>query len=1337
MRKLSVSVVFFVLQSLALSVHAAQCTDVFAGGLTDNLGDNGLDLSTVPWQSNTWPASGTTLAGGDYYFGGDDRPEDYSLQVASGEQVRIFVSGSLTIGNKATLGSSGELLLVVQNNLVFGNNVTIDGLIYAGGQISRTSDGKGNAPEITGAVASSGNITPNKDDRYDVTYDSDLAQSTILNGLCEVSSLGGLPVFDNFESYAPGGSINGNNGGSNWGGPWTGQDGQVVVDTSDNPLEFVDSEDRRIRSATSLEIFGNGSEVVTRPLDGTFSGDSVFLSMLVRFNGDPTNNDFVGFWVENSGFGASPQFGLKVNEGGGGVDDFFVRLDRTADYSTDIEVGETYLLVAQYTKGTEDYFSNAKLWVNPECTANPPAVVSAQRNSTNNQLREFSRIGVRSENLSGSDALQIGQVAVGTRWSDVVKCSPGPLVEYRLEQASLDGSPGEIIDTSVNGNNATSGGGLSTRIEDPAIAGNPGTCRYGDFDGVDDLVTDTTAGDYLNGLEAVTVMAWVYNTDELAGNDRGVFFTDDANGQDNRLGLRYDTDGLYGDGNNVIKASVFTDECNTDQECLQVETISDVMVRDRWQHLAMTWTTDGEIKVYVDGTEVETSGTRGSGGTGALAGIERLDIGEGAKGDRWQGRIDEFRIYGVALTEAEIMAEMSRAFPCSGFGPDHIRLSHPGEGLTCSSSQITVSACANEDCSELFGDPVEVELTSPLDGWTPNPVTFTGTADVDLSVTQPSTVSLDANAVAPSAQDPTRCFNGGAETCEMTFFDAGFVIDVPDHVSAANTASTIAAVRKDEDSQQCVPGFSNVTRDVGLWSSYANPATGSESVRVDSATIAQTSPGTSTELQFDANGVATFDLSYPDVGRLALNARYEGSSANNDEGLIMTGTTEFIARPDRFRLDIPGNPAATNASGGMFSAAGEAFEVTVSALNANDDLTPNFGQEITAESVRLESSLVAPAGGDNPPVTGTFGAFGEACDGSAAAAGTACGEFNWPEVGIIALTPRLASGSGYLGTQDVVGTRLDHVGRFVPARFDITVSEQGMVAPFCTAGLVDFAYTGQDLNWESGFEPIITAEARTALGGVARNYTLGGFMKLDALDLERTPAASDVSVTNAQGDPFPVTATLSTMAFSNLGAGRVQYVFSPSDIVRFDKTIDSKVAPFTPDYAIALTTLEDSDLVSAAPQTPVDIRPSFGFETRYGRLNLENAYGPEISELTVPFNAEYYTGTNFTPNVADSCWVYNTGADVTLDDSGLSGGSSSVDSQSDTLLTGEPPSASELVLTAPGEGNTGDVGVTFSVPVWLQADFDGDGTLENPSALATFGVYRGNDRIIYWQEVLN
>ncbi|TGN37499.1 hypothetical protein E5Q11_17735, partial [Marinobacter confluentis] len=49
-------------------------------------------------------------------------------------------------------------------------------------------------------------------------------------------------------------------------------------------------------------------------------------------------------------------------------------------------------------------------------------------------------------------------------------------------------------------------------------------------------------------------------------------------------------------------------------------------------------------------------------------------------------------------------------------------------------------------------------------------------------------------------------------------------------------------------------------------------------------------------------------------------------------------------------------------------------------------------------------------------------------------------------------------------------------------------------------------------------------------------------------------------------------------------------------------------------------------------------------------------------------------------------------------------------------------------------GTPGEDTLTWALPLWLWDDQDGDGTLEQPSALATFGVYRGNDRVFYWQE---
>ena len=61
---------------------------------------------------------------------------------------------------------------------------------------------------------------------------------------------------------------------------------------------------------------------------------------------------------------------------------------------------------------------------------------------------------------------------------------------------------------------------------------------------------------------------------------------------------------------------------------------------------------------------------------------------------------------------------------------------------------------------------------------------------------------------------------------------------------------------------------------------------------------------------------------------------------------------------------------------------------------------------------------------------------------------------------------------------------------------------------------------------------------------------------------------------------------------------------------------------------------------------------------------------------------------------------------------------------------------SNIELAAPTP-NTGSGVVTYDAPVWLEGDYDGNGSFENPSATATFGIYRGHDRVIYWREVTN
>ncbi|MDZ7829350.1 MAG: LamG domain-containing protein, partial [Halofilum sp. (in: g-proteobacteria)] len=236
-----------------------------------------------------------------------------------------------------------------------------------------------------------------------------------------------------------------------------------------------------------------------------------------------------------------------------------------------------------------------------------------------------------------------------------------------MDEPGWNGTLDEVGDSTGNGHAGTAVGGATTDDTEPARAGDPGTCGYGTFDGSDDGIDDTDAGAYLNGLSAVTVSAWVYNTAGLGGNDRGIFFTGDpASGKDHRLGIRYDNSGFNSGGNNVIKAGIQTTDCNDGNDCVQVETEPDVMTQNGWQHVAMTWVSGGDLRVYVNGQDVTGDGTGdlGQGTGGTIDAVNALNIGQGAKGDRWQGRLDEFRVWDQQLSAAQVQVVFQETHPC-------------------------------------------------------------------------------------------------------------------------------------------------------------------------------------------------------------------------------------------------------------------------------------------------------------------------------------------------------------------------------------------------------------------------------------------------------------------------------------------------------------------------------------------------------------------------------------------------------------------------------------------------------------------------------------------------
>lgn len=294
----------------------------------------------------------------------------------------------------------------------------------------------------------------------------------------------------------------------------------------------------------------------------------------------------------------------------------------------------------------------------------------------------------------------------------------------------------------------------------------------------------------------------------------------------------------------------------------------------------------------------------------------------------------------------------------------HIEIDHPGSGSTCIPTNVTVKACGDAACNPAnyytLGASVTLTpggnvVTIPIGSATGSGTVASGTA---------GTVVLAASS-SPAAANATTCQNvvSGAASCSFTFNSGTISLAVPDGVSGTNVTGTILA---------CIGGtpFQNVTRTFNFYTSYANPATGSKQATINSTAIGTTAAtSTGISLNFNASSQATFTLAYPDVGRVTLTASYVGTPT------LSNGVASFLMKPAGFVLSnikqtaAPGtlNPGATDATGAAFVKAGEAFSVTVTAVNSAGATTPNFGQGTPPESVKLTPSLLAGLGLSNNP----------------------------------------------------------------------------------------------------------------------------------------------------------------------------------------------------------------------------------------------------------------------------------------------------------------------------------------------------------------------------------
>ena len=677
-----------------------------------------------------------------------------------------------------------------------------------------------------------------------------------------------------------------------------------------------------------------------------------------------------------------------------------------------------------------------------------------------------------------------------------------------------------------------------------------------------------------------------------------------------------------------------------------------------------------------------------------------------------------------------------------GLQIDHIRVEHDGSALTCQPETVTVKACLDASCSSTYPDPVTVTLT-PAAGWVAgNSVALTaGVGTMQYRRTTGGSVTFGIqNVNAPvKAFSVPKCANGAAlSTCPLLFYESGFIFDVPNMVANTEQTVSIQAVRRDATSELCVPAFQSVTRTLKFWSSYGDPDTGTRAVSLNGNNIATASPGTDFSLAFDEQAKASFKVRYTDAGKMSLNARY-APTTGNEAGLEMVGADTFVSRPAGLCVysDTPNSECvAGNASCSKFVAAGDLFRLRVGGVAWQDGdtdglcsgnlKTPNYRQS----DIALSHTLVAPGGG----VLGNLG------NGRVDIAAGDSGEKTLTdqsisEVGVFTITAtpptRYLEGPGVGNTdgsaddsREVISTSAN-IGRFYPASFLLADPTVNYVCNgFTYAGLVGRA--GPPLQLAKAGQPFTASGSLSALnrgGSVTRNY-VGGFAKL-------------VSDSSSPGIIYTDSASLGVIsgATTAISAQASQKGF-------FDYTTDNLAyqfnEPHAPHRLAALISATDSDGVAGnvtdKGQHPVTKLEDSTYlpEFYLGQARVGNAHGSELQNLALPFSVAYFDGNDYVPHSLDNCTVFGPAVLDAYQRADEGNGTP-------TLMNASPQASAGVgvyQLSAPGAKSGGSQWVRFApAPSWLKFDWDGDGVLDNPAGLATFGIYKGAAPLIFRREM--
>ncbi|USD41505.1 hypothetical protein J4N42_01890 [Vibrio sp. SCSIO 43135] len=505
-------------------------------------------------------------------------------------------------------------------------------------------------------------------------------------------------------------------------------------------------------------------------------------------------------------------------------------------------------------------------------------------------------------------------------------------------------------------------------------------------------------------------------------------------------------------------------------------------------------------------------------------------------------------------------------------------------------------------------------------------------------------------------------------------------------------------------------------------------------------------PSDSFVLNFTANAdgeaEATMDVRYFEAGQVFY--RLSGTECVIDEDgdeqcKTYSGTQVINARPWTFAVCSDDSVDGTSSSGSGYLATGSAFGVKVKPIiwqsngSETDDIdttslctvavTENFfAASAPTATVEITHTLGTPSSGRDGNLTGTVSKTNTDND-----QGNNYLEFDdlsWDEVGSVLVQADTAS--TYLGMNVNLGYR--SVGRFYPAQFSVV----GTTWDY--ADSQTFEYMGQPFD---GLE--FTVEAMGPNGEALQNYV--GFAdayKARFNIIENSTNASRFASPELEAGDWALENERSIGTFDN------DKVSDCTDSICWNKRTD-----FEPDGPFNQSGSDETNIILDAFDSNIDpVTYSTDGEVlttqpdiRFGRIRLSDVGGEQGSDITVPLAVEYWDSSQFIANSDDNSTEFD-GLHYCMeaiwpddsDNASLAGSEQVSSGESRELYATQDTSIREQVrlwLTLDSDGLHCTGGSSNDLP-WLRYNWDTeDNAEEDPSVVVTFGVHRGNDKVIY------